>query len=60
MVGRAGNYCLGRQRDMFFYDNLDNADNGLCATRTEPGCRGKLYGFMDYAEREIYKIYKIS
>ena len=36
----------------FFYDNRDNADNGLSATRTELGWRGKLYGFMDYAERE--------
>ena len=52
MVGRAGKYCLGRQRDMFFYDNRDNADNGLSATRTELGCRWKLYGFMDYAERD--------
>ena len=52
MVGRAGNYCLGRQRDMFFYDNRDNADNGLSATCTELGWRWKLYGFMDYAERE--------
>ena len=35
-----------------FNDNRDNADNGLSATRTELGCRGMLYGFMDYAERE--------
>ncbi len=34
----------------FFNDNRDNADNGLSATRTELGW--KLYGFMDYAERE--------
>ena len=36
----------------FFNDNRDNADNGLSATCTELGWRGKLYGFMDYAERE--------
>ena len=36
----------------FFYDNLDNADNGLSATCTELGWRGKLYGFMDYAKRD--------
>ena len=37
---------------LFFYDNRDNADNGLSAKRTELGWRWKLSGFMDYAERE--------
>ena len=37
----------------FFNDNRDNADNGLSATCTELGCRGKFFGFMDCVERGI-------
>ena len=50
--GGRGNIVWEDNGMCFFNDNRDNADNGLNATRTEQGCRGKLDGFMDYAERD--------